>query len=293
MLSLKKTSLINIFQDSGQFFKALRWPEGKKECIRCNSDVIYTLKTGRLRCKLCGLTFGDFTGTYLGQLNIPINEIAHLLYLFALGLPVYRCRHYITISMKTAHRAYTLFRRALYDHSVPVFNEVLGENPKLNTWIHKNFTLDFMKTWDADKRNVYFGCIVIQNAVCTFPIKINEMPKIYDSLPRDLKQTRLLSIDQKYWIGVMPVNGTHLLLPKYTPRFKNGKPNAKIDSFWTYLNQQLYNYHGISITHYHLYIKEIEFRYNNRTSGLFHPIAKMIVQPVPKSSMSNLNDTLT
>ncbi len=289
MPTRKKTSFITVFPESARFFKELRWPGGKKKCVRCESDTIYTLKTGRLRCKGCGLTFGDFTGTYLGQLNIPINETAHLLYLFSLGLPVYRCRHYITISMKTAHKAYTLFRRAIYDQSVQAFNDALKVKPDLKEALRSHFMLDFLRNWEADDRNVFFGIVVINGTVYTFPIRSDEKSNIYISKEPTQNRTILICADKKYCIGIIPVSGTHLLIPKLIHATNHLKLNTKIESFWTYLNEHLFNYHGVSISHYSLYIKEIEFRFNNRTKVLFHPIAKMIVQSAPKVSILDKN----
>ena len=60
--------------------------------------------------------FTEFTGTYLQSVRIAFSEVAHLLYLFVLGVPAYRCRNYLRVSLKTAQRLYTLFRHAIYDH---------------------------------------------------------------------------------------------------------------------------------------------------------------------------------
>ena len=280
----KKSGFITVFPDSARFFKDLRWPHGKKQCIRCADESIYTLKTGRLRCKSCGLTFGDFTRTYIGQLNVPINEIAHLLYLFSLGLPVYRCRHYITISLKTAHRAYTVFRKAIYDTLHKEFNDAMDAHPGIKDCMHSLFEMNFNKKWESEDHQVFFGIIVISDTVFAFPISAKEKSEVLKITGILQRRPLLYNSDQGYCVATLPVSDSHLIIQKMVNQKSGMKINPKIESFWTYLIEHLYHYHGISIPHYHLYVKEIEYRYKNRTKDIFHPLAKILVQPVENKS---------
>jgi len=72
---------------------------------------------------MCNYKFNDFTGTYLSKLNIPINEIAHILYLFVLGVLGYRMKQYIEVSLKTIHKIFTIIRQAIYDQAVAELKE--------------------------------------------------------------------------------------------------------------------------------------------------------------------------
>ena len=54
---------------------------------------------------------------YLGK-KIPLNTIVHLLYLFSLGVPAYRIRFYVEVSLKTIEHAFRIFREAIYDSSL-------------------------------------------------------------------------------------------------------------------------------------------------------------------------------
>lgn len=83
-------------------------------CPRCGEREPYRLSTGRLRCRSCAYTFSAFTGTTLGRIRLPLRTTAHLLYLFTLGVPSYRARHYTGVSLKTMQRTYMRFREAIY-----------------------------------------------------------------------------------------------------------------------------------------------------------------------------------
>jgi transposase-like protein len=52
------------------------------------------MKDKRFGCRRCRYKFGEFTGTYIGESNFSLDKLAHLTYLFALGVPAYRIRFY-------------------------------------------------------------------------------------------------------------------------------------------------------------------------------------------------------
>lgn len=282
-----QTSIVSVFPNAVQFFKNLRWSDGVPSCIRCDTRKIYILGSQRLRCKECGLTFGDFTGTYLGQLNIPVTEVAHLLYLFALGLPVYRCRNYLTVSLKTAHRAYTIFRTAIYDHSIRNTIVTLKEAPEVEGALKSSFELDFCKAWGYDQTMVFFGLVVVNDQIHTFPISLTEQKDLIRKGCIKRNRETVCCSDQGYSVLSIPVSSHHLVLRKKRTKRVIGRCSPKVESFWVFLREYLFTYHGVDVSTYHLYIKEIEYRYNNRSLGLFLPVAELLTRPVPKSWYKN------
>jgi transposase len=286
MPNTQRSTLLTVRTHNTDYFREMRWSEGKKSCVRCSDKKIYELRTGRLRCKTCGLTFGDFTGTYLGQLNIPIHEITHLLYLFSLGLPVYRCRHYISVSMKTAHRAYTLFRQAIYDESVASFRTILSNDDSLKELFGTGDSLGFDGVWRKEGGKIVFGIIQSEDTVMTFPLPPEEREKLIGSKTKGRFRDGIRTLGKGVFVASLPVRGRHLTIQRRGGKRKEKVTQTKIDAFWTYMHEFLYSYHGISMTYFHLYLKEVEFRYNNRTCDLFTPLAAILVKNLP-------NDTYT
>ena len=66
------------------------------------------------------------------------------------------------------------------------------------------------------------------------------------------------------------VNHSKSLVDKRTKNHING-----IEGFWSYAKHILYNYRGVSKYHFHMYLKEIEYRYNHRTENLFRRFIKL------------------
>ena len=111
-------SLANDSTKSEAYFRATRW-KGRRYCPKClYRRKVYRLGDGRYKCRRCSYRFRDFTGTYLQAVWIPFKDVAHLLYLFVLGVPAHGSRRYVDVSPKTARKVYSTFRRAIYDRAV-------------------------------------------------------------------------------------------------------------------------------------------------------------------------------
>ena len=50
---------------------------------------------------------------------------------------------------------------------------------------------------------------------------------------------------------------------------KNHNHINGIEGFWSFAKERFHKYHGISKTNYPLYVKEMEFRFNNRNENVF------------------------
>jgi transposase len=60
-------------------------------------------------------------------------------------------------------------------------------------------------------------------------------------------------------------------------RFVNGKVYINgIEGFWSFAKERLMKYHGINPVKFSLYLKELEFRYNDRHHDLYDAVVKSI-----------------
>jgi transposase-like protein len=58
-------------------------------------------------------------------------------------------------------------------------------------------------------------------------------------------------------------------------------PFNGIEGFWSYAKTWLYHYRGVPKQYFHMYLKEIEFRFNHRNEDLFRLLANTMVKTVP------------
>lgn len=65
--------------------------------------------------------------------------------------------------------------------------------------------------------------------------------------------------------------------------FASGKVYINgVEGFWSYAKERLIKFHGISKEKFPLYLKEMEFRYNNRGKNLFNLLAQNLCNLVPE-----------
>jgi transposase len=65
--------------------------------------------------------------------------------------------------------------------------------------------------------------------------------------------------------------------------FSSGKVYINgLEGFWSWAKERLMKHHGVSKTYFPLYLKELEFRYNNRNNDIFDQVATFLCDLVPK-----------
>jgi transposase len=65
-------------------------------------------------------------------------------------------------------------------------------------------------------------------------------------------------------------------------RFSSGKVYINgVEGFWSYAKERIIKFHGVSKKKFPLYLKEMEFRYNNRHQNLFPLLVQKLCNLVP------------
>ncbi len=71
----------------------------------------------------------------------------------------------------------------------------------------------------------------------------------------------------------------------HSKRFSRGKVHINgMEGFWSYAKERLMKHHGISPEKFPLYIKEQEFRYNNRDENIFEILLNYVTDLVAKDA---------
>ncbi|MDI6800423.1 MAG: IS1595 family transposase [Actinomycetota bacterium] len=278
MLDNQTISLANSLPKSRRFFVKLRWG-GRRVCPKCGERKLWR-SNQRFRCSHCRYPFTDFTGTYLGRFRIPLNEVVHLLYLFCLGIPGYRTRLYLSHNLSTTHRAFRLFREAIYDASLTEMEALSGElelDESLFGGKRKG-----KRGWGAEGKKLVFGMYQRNGKVITFPVPNRRRSTL---IPLILEHTRRGSIyytDDFKGYGVLSFRGRHHRVLHGKEEYVSGRTHINgIEGFFSYAKTWLYHYRGVPSQYFHLYLKETEFRFNHRDEDLFAFIAQLLVKPVP------------
>jgi len=278
MANVSPLVLCNDNKKSRVYFRARRW-EGKRQCPRCDFQrKIYHLDNEKYRCKRCQYTFSEFTGTYLERIRISFSELAHLLYLFALGVPAWRGRQYLSVNINTAQRYYRLFRQAIYDHCMETLKETAlsGEIEMDETMF--GGSRDGKRGWGAAGKQVVFGMYKRNGKVLTFPVNSRKKDELKPKITKHSQPGSIYYTDDYSGYSFLSIRGEHVVVEKD----KDGKPATAgadhingIEGFWSFAENWMYQYRGMYKQYFPLYLKEAEFRFNYRDRKLFAFIADL------------------
>lgn len=155
---------------SAAYFRHARW-KGRRQCPRCGYRLLYHLKDKRFGCRRCKYKFGEFTGTYIGEFNFSLDKLVHLTYLFALGVPAYRIRFYVPLSLTTIEKTFRVFRQSIYNESLLKLKEL----KKLSGELEIDEALfgghrKGKRGWGSEGKNLVFGIYQRNGKVITFPV---------------------------------------------------------------------------------------------------------------------------
>ncbi|MCX7881542.1 MAG: transposase [Patescibacteria group bacterium] len=100
-----------------------------------------------------------------------------------------------------------------------------------------------------------------------------------------MSNNRLSSLyytDDWYAYAFLSIRGEHVVIRK-EKGISQGRGHLNgIEGFWSYAKNWLYQYRGVPKKYFHLYLKEIEWRFNNRNKNLLPLLRKLLNQRIVK-----------
>lgn len=255
-----------------EYFTNLRWQNGQI-CPSCFSNhKLYVLNDKRFKCSKCFYRFNHLSNTYLGRLYIPIEDTSHLLYLFTMDIPAFKTKQYLPVSLKTAHRAYRIFRKAIYDYSLKEINSLKIADTSIA-----------FKSWPIYKNKFVMGFAKNGHKVHTFPLNKSRSAEIISSFKTTHSVGDLIYGDQSNAFSLIPININITLDRQTTPHKKRPDEDALIEQYWNYFKNRINNYRGIPKKYFPYYLKEAEFRFNHKHDDLFLELSKLVTSPINRT----------
>ena len=96
------------------------------------------------------------------------------------------------------------------------------------------------------------------------------------SKKREIIQLSHYTDEYKAYVSLV-YRGKDIRITKEKGKPLNEQNLNGLEGFWSYAKNWLYQYRGVPRKYFHLYLKEIEFRFNNRKEKLLTEIVKLLV----------------
>lgn len=256
------------------FFVKLCWKNYRRFCIRCKSYKIYVLRGRKYRCKRCGYTFHDFSGRWINRLRISYKKWLWILKLFELEMSARKIAQQVELSYPTVLKAVNLIRIGIIANSPDAEDLLQGEVEADETYFGGRQKGGYGRS--AKNKVTVFGILERKGIVKVEVVKDVSAETILGLTIKTVRRGSIVYTDQfKSYDSLMFCGYRHLRIDHGKKRLSRGKVYINgLEGFWSYAKERLIKYHGVSKEKFPLYLKEMEFRYNNRNTELFNLLAK-------------------
>lgn len=249
-------------------------------CARCKSKKVYRTAGKKYRCKECKYTFHDFTGRWNNKLKCSFKTWLWLIKLFELEVCALRAAVQCKVSYPTALKAYDLIRYSILA-SAQDAQDLLGGEIELDESYFGGRRKGKRGRGAASKVPV-FGIYERNGVVRVEVVKDVTARSLLDMTIKIVRRGSIIYTDRFRSYETLMFCGYRHLRVDHRKKFVTGKVYINgLEGFWSYAKQRLIKFHGVSKEKFPLYLKEMEFRYNNRNHDIFELLAQNIVSFVP------------
>lgn len=249
---------------------------GNIVCPSCSSPEFYYHQRWRVRCKECKRDFWPLQGTRFTLLRISPSQWLSLVKLFELSVSARKASQDVHLSYKTALRAYDILRRVLVEELARSDDILKGELEADEAYFGGK--RKGKRGRGARNKTIVFGILERGGKVSVSIVQDVSAKSLMTETVKRVRRGSIVYTDR--WRGydsLMFCGYKHLNID-HRYKFKQGKVYINgIEGFWSFAKERLIKHHGISRQKFLFYIKEMEWRYNNRGKDLFEVLVELML----------------
>ena len=266
-------------------FEYLRNSNNKKDNKIINTNIkclnhfkdYYILSQKRVKCAYCKHTIYPLKQTLLSKLRIPLNKTLMLIKMFELLISARKTSQELKIAYKTTLKGYELFRKAILkeiESNQPLFKgEIEADEAYFGGKRKGN------RGRGSLNKQIVFGILERDGKVSVDIVPDVTSSSLLKSTVKKVKRGSIIYTDKWKGYDSLMFCGYRHLKVDHSKVFARGKVYINgIEGFWSFAKERLIHYHGINPEKFILYIKEMEFRYNNRDKDLFDLILNLMLK---------------
>ncbi len=262
------------------YFKKNCWQNRHVFCTTCRSYKTYGISDKRYRCKRCGYKFHDFTGRWLNKVKISYKNWLWIIKLFELEVSARKIAQQVNLSYPTVLKAVTVIRLAIVAEAVDAKELLNGEIELDETYFGGR--RKGKRGRGAYNKVPVFGILERNGIVRVEIVKDVTAESILSMTVKTVRRGSIVYTDKFRSYDALMFCGYRHLRIDHGKRFATGKVYINgLEGFWSYAKERIIKFHGVSKEKFPLYLKEMEFRYNNRHKNIFTLLVKNLCNIVP------------
>ncbi len=259
-----------------RYFKRHCEKKGHIFCANCGRADPYRLASGRFRCRRCKADFNLFSGRWLSSVRLPPAQWLWMIKLFDLEVSTRRAAYELALSYPTALRAMDAIRGAILANS-QMPKELQGEVEADESYFGGK--RKGKRGRGAAGKVPVFGIIERKGRVWVQPVEDVSAETLMGETVRKVRSGNLVYTDKWRGYDSLMFHGYGHLKINHSKHFVRERVHINgMEGFWAYAKQRLMKFHGVDSHKFPMYLKEQEFRYNNRDRDIFPLVAKYLTR---------------
>ncbi|HUK99300.1 MAG TPA: IS1595 family transposase [Nitrospirota bacterium] len=214
-------------------------------------------------------------------MNISFKKWLWIVKLFELEVPTRKITQQIGLSYPTVLKAVTIIRFAI----------LASQNPELFFRGEVELDESYFGGRRKGKRGRgaagkvhVFGILERNGTVKVEVVKNVTAQSLLNMTIKTVHRGSIVYTDKFRGYDALMFCGYRHLRVDHGKRFSSGKVYINgLEGFWSYAKERLIKFHGVSKQKFPLYLKEMEFRYNNRQQDIFPVLVQKLCNLVPNS----------
>ncbi len=246
-------------------------------CPHCASTRIGRVRRSKFKCYECRREWGPRRGSILEGLRVPLARVLLAIKLFELDTSVRESANQLDLSYNTAYALFNLFRQSIAGSDKDTSFILSGEIEMDESYFGGRRKGN--RGRGAAGKIPVFGILERGGKVRVEVVRNVTGESLLEMAIKKVKRGSLIYTDKfRSYNGLISYGFRHMRID-HGKRFVNGKVYINgIEGFWSFAKERLMKYHGVNPVKFPLYLKELEFRYNNRHHDIYEAVVKSIFE---------------
>ena len=235
-------------------------------CRNCKSKKLYHYKNQRVKCGRCNDRY------YLKQISLDLWS----LYYFSIESTANKTSKELEVNYRTILNRFNDYRRKLLEYQNRNFQMLKGEIECDESYFggHRKY----LRGRSKSNKIIVLGLLERKGKIYTTVVENVKASSLLEEIKGRSEKGSVFYTDQFRSYKSLKFYRKHLLVD-HLEKFADGKNHINgIEGFWSYAKERLLKYHGVSKQNFILYLKELEFRFNNRKNNIFYLLNDIIYQ---------------
>jgi transposase len=235
---------------------ARKYFEGKT-CIFCDKYWLYRLADKRVKCKYCK--------KYYSLTKLKRDVL--VLYYFYLEISARKTARELKSNYKTVQDRFMQFRKFIIEYCNAEAKRLNGEIEMDESYFGGK--RKGKRGRGANNKAIVFGILERKGKVHVVVVENVQAKTLMEKIKQKTRKGSVFHTDTFKSYNDLKQFGKHNKI-NHKKEFAKEKNHINgIEGFWSYAKERFHKYHGINKQNYPFYLKEMEFRYNNRNENLF------------------------